>query len=205
MTKRVKTAILISDRGSNMQALLDACKQPNFPAEIVLVLSNNPNTVGLEVAEGFGIETHVVNHRDFSSRKEFDAVITKVLEERGVELVCLAGFMRLLSEEFIQTWRNRLINIHPSLLPAFTGLNTHERAIERGVKFTGCTVHYVRHEVDTGPIIAQAVVPVLAEDTPDTLAARILVEEHKIYPHALKLVASGAVRVEGEKLISISS
>lgn len=187
-----------------MLALLDACKSPEFPAETVLVLSNNPNTTGLEVAEGFGIENHVINHRDFSSRQEFDAVMTKIIKSRGVELVCLAGFMRLLSEEFIKTWRNKLINVHPSLLPAYTGLNTHQRAIDNGEKFAGCTVHYVRQEVDTGPIIAQATVPVLEDDTADTLAARVLEQEHKIYPEALKLVASGAVCVEGEKLITIA-
>lgn len=201
MTDRVKTAILISGRGSNMMSLLEACRSEEFPAQVTLVLSNNPHAPGLKAAQEFGIETRALDHRTFSTRTEFDVAVHEALVASGVELVCLAGFMRLLTQEFIDLWRDRMINIHPSLLPAFTGLNTHERALERGVKFAGCTVHYVRHEVDTGPIIAQAVVPVLPNDTADALAARVLTEEHNIYPQALKRVASGAVWVEGERLM----
>lgn len=197
----LKVGILISGRGSNMQALIEATTGGRAPAEIALVLSNRPDAGGLAAAEAAGIATAVVRHGDFDSREAFDEALHARLIEAGVELVCLAGFMRLLSAGFVNRWHNRLINIHPSLLPAFKGLDVHERAIEAGVRITGCTVHYVRAEMDTGPVIAQAAVPILADDTGDTLAARILAQEHVIYPLALRLIAEGRVRVVNERVL----
>lgn len=180
-----------------MQSLVKASKAEGFPAEIVTVLSNNPEAVGLDFAQEHDIPTKVINHRDFDNREDFDAEISEYLTSQRVDLICLAGFMRLLTPDFVNKWRDRIINIHPSLLPAFKGLHVHERAIESGARFTGCTVHYVRPEMDDGPIIAQAAVPILQNDTPDTLAARILVEEHRIYPLALRLIAERKVKVHG--------
>lgn len=199
MSARLKVAVLISGRGSNMQALARACAAPDFPAEIVLILSNLADAAGLEFARAAGIPTAVIPHRDFPDRASFDAAMDAEIRRHGAELICLAGFMRLLDSAFIEAWRDRMINIHPSLLPSFRGLDTHERALEAGVKFAGCTVHFVRPEVDTGPIIAQAAVPVLPHDTPDSLAARILEQEHVIYPMALRLVAEGRVTVDGDR------
>jgi len=193
----VKIAVLISSRGSNMQALVKASQAEDFPAEIVTVLSNNPDAAGLDFAKAHNIPTEVINHRDFKNREDFDQAISDYLESKQIDLICLAGFMRLLTPEFVNRWRDRIINIHPSLLPAFKGLHVHERAIESGTRFTGCTVHIVRPEMDDGPIIAQAVVPILQDDTPETLAARILVQEHKIYPAALKLMAERKVKIHG--------
>lgn len=197
---KLKVAILISGRGSNMQALVNASLADDFPAEIVLVLSNNPGAAGLEFAAANGIKTAVVNHRDFDDRESFDAKLNELVSSSGARLICLAGFMRLLTGEFVSQWRDRIVNIHPSLLPAFKGLHVHERAIETGVKFTGCTVHFVRPEMDDGPIIAQAAVPVLSGDTPDILADRILEQEHLIYPLALKLIGEGRVKIHGSKV-----
>lgn len=200
---RLKVGILISGRGSNMQALIEACRAADSPAEIVLVLSNDAAAGGLAHAGRAGIPTKVVPHRGFRDRASFDAAIDRELEAAGVELVCLAGFMRLLTDGFVAAWRDRMINIHPSLLPAFPGLDTHARALAAGVRFTGCTVHFVRPEMDTGPIIAQAVVPVRFDDTEASLAARVLEQEHRIYPLALHLIAEGRVRVEnGRTFIS---
>ena len=193
----MRVAVLISSRGSNMQALVNASKTDDFPAEIVTVLSNNPEAAGLEFAKSHDIPTKVINHRDFEDRESFDEALSEFLSAERVDLICLAGFMRLLTPDFVNRWRDRIVNIHPSLLPAFKGLHVHERALESGTRFTGCTVHYVRPEMDDGPIIAQAVVPILRDDTPETLAARILVEEHKIYPHALRLIAERKVKVHG--------
>ena len=198
---RLKTAILISGRGSNMQALIAACREPDAQAEIVLVLANNPDAPGLAHATAAGIPTAVVDHRSFADRGGFDAAVDSRLKAAGTQLVCLAGFMRLLTRGFVEAWRDRMINVHPSLLPAFPGLDTHRRAIEAGVRFAGCTVHYVRYETDTGPIVVQAAVPVRADDTPDTLAARVLVEEHRIYPQALRWIAAGRVHIQGERAI----
>ena len=192
---RRRVAILISGRGSNMAALLAAAAAPDYAAEISLVLSNRPEAEGLAKAAAAGAATAVVDHRAFPRREDFEAEIDAKLAEFGAEIVCLAGFMRLLTPWFIERWRNRLINIHPSLLPAFRGLRTHERALEAGVRVTGCTVHFVRVEMDEGPIIAQAAVPVLAGDTPESLAARVLEAEHRLYPHALGLLAGGAARI----------
>ncbi len=201
MSGRVPVAVMISGRGSNMAALIEACADPAFPAEIVLVLSNREDAKGLETAAAAGIPTKVIDYRGKGSREAFEDAAIEALEEAGAEYVCLAGFMRLLSGHFVERWRDRLINIHPSLLPAFPGLNTHERALQSGVKITGCTVHFVRAEMDSGPIIAQAAVPVSDRDTAEALAARVLKLEHQIYPAALSLVTSGKARVAGERVI----
>jgi phosphoribosylglycinamide formyltransferase-1 len=198
---RLKVGVLISGRGSNLQALIDACADPEFPAEIVLVLSNKADAYGLERARLASIRGQVVSHRDFPDKPSFEAAMDGALAAAGVELVCLAGFMRLLTAEFVDRWRDRMINIHPSLLPSFKGLDTHARALAAGVRFTGCTVHYVRPAMDEGPIIIQAAVPVLADDDDHVLADRVLVAEHRCYPLALRLIAEGRVRVEGERAI----
>ncbi len=198
---RQKLAVLISGRGSNLQSLIDACAVPDFPAEIALVLSNVEGVQGLERARKAKIQTSVISHRDFPDRESFeDAMHERILGVRP-DLVCLAGFMRILTDNFIKRWSNRLINIHPSLLPAFRGLHTHERVLEAGARFGGCTIHFVRPAMDDGPIIIQAAVPVRPDDTPDTLAARVLEQEHKIYPLAVRLIAEGRVRVVGERVI----
>lgn len=194
----MKTAILISGRGSNMAALVEAANEKGFPAEIALVVSNRPDAAGLAFAKEHGIATAVVDHKTYETREDFEDALHAALDGAGIELVCLAGFMRLLTERFVARWGDRLINIHPSLLPAFKGVNTHARALAAGVKVSGCTVHFVRAEMDSGPIIAQAAVPVLPGDTADDLAARVLEAEHRIYPLALRLVASGRARVVGD-------
>ena len=196
--ERLRVGVMISGRGSNMQALLEACAVADFPAEIVLVVSNEADAQGLVRAERAGVATQVIPHRDYADRAAFDAAVTAAFEAAGVELVCMAGFMRLVSEGFVERWRDRLINIHPSLLPLFKGLETHARALAAGVKLHGCSVHFVRHEMDSGPIIGQAAVPVLSGDTPETLAARVLEAEHRLYPRCLRLLAEGRVRVAGE-------
>ena len=202
----MRTAVLISGRGSNLQALIAATRAPDHPAEIALVLSNRPDAGGLGHAAAAGITSQVVDQAAFAgpdragARATYDAALTEALEAAGIELVCLAGFMRVLTGAFVAHWRDRLINIHPSLLPAFPGLDTHERALAAGVKLHGCTVHYVREEVDSGPIIGQAAVPVLAGDTPDSLAARVLAVEHRLYPACLRLVAEGRARVVDERV-----
>lgn len=196
---KLKLGVLISGRGSNLQALIDACAAPGFPAEIALVLSNKADAFGLERASKAGIATAVVDHRDHPGDKPaFEAAMDATLRQAGVELVCLAGFMRLLSPWFVGRWQDSLINIHPSLLPSFKGLHTHERALAAGVRFHGCTVHYVRPEMDDGPIIAQAAVPVLPGDDADRLAGRVLEAEHLLYPHAVRLIAEGRARVDGD-------
>jgi phosphoribosylglycinamide formyltransferase-1 len=197
---RLKVGVLISGRGSNLQALIDACADPAFPAEIVLVLSNKSDAYGLERARQAGIPAAVISHRDYADKPGFEAAMDDALNAAGVELVCLAGFMRLLTSGFVERWHNRLINIHPSLLPSFKGLDTHVRVIEAGVRFTGCTVHFVRPAMDEGPIILQAVVPILEGDDDHTLADRVLIAEHRCYPGALKLIAEGRAKVEGERV-----
>ncbi len=198
---RKKTAILISGRGTNMGALISAAMAPEYPAEIALVLSNRPDAKGLDRAREFDIPTAVVDHKDFSGDREaFEKQIDAVLQEHNIELVALAGFMRILTPFLVKAWTNRMINIHPALLPSFKGLATHERALEEGVKLHGATVHYVSSEMDDGPIIIQGAVPVLDQDTPDTLAKRVLEVEHKIYPKALALVASGKANVTGARV-----
>jgi phosphoribosylglycinamide formyltransferase-1 len=202
---RKRVAILISGRGSNMAALVAAACAPDYPAEIVRVIASRPDAAGIAIAAKAGVPTAVVDAKAHSNRPAFETALDTELAKVNVEIICLAGFMRLLSPEFVRRWRDRLINIHPSLLPAFPGLDTHARAIAAGVPEHGCTVHFVREGVDDGPIIAQAVVPVLSSDTPDTLAARVLVEEHRLYPTALALVASGRVRVDGNAVTITSA
>jgi len=188
---RKRVAILISDRGSNMLSLIEAAQRPDYPAEIALVISNRADAAGIDLARAAGVEAMVVPSRAYADRAAFEAELTRQLEAHRIEIVCLAGFMRVLTPAFVAHWRDRLINIHPSLLPAFQGLDTHARALAAGVTEHGCTVHYVREGVDDGPIIAQAKVPVRAGDTTETLAARVLAEEHRLYPAALALVAAG--------------
>ncbi|QDG78014.1 phosphoribosylglycinamide formyltransferase [Labrenzia sp. PHM005] len=195
---RKKIAILISGRGSNMGALISAAMDPSFPAEISLVLSNRPDAKGLQRAQDFGIPTAVVDHKDFGGDREaFEKSVDEILKANKIDIVVLAGFMRILSPYLVNAWAGRMINIHPALLPSFKGLATHERALEEGVKLHGATVHFVSAEMDDGPIIIQGAVPVLDHDTPDSLAARVLGVEHKIYPKALELVASGKAKVKG--------
>jgi phosphoribosylglycinamide formyltransferase 1 len=196
---RKRVAILISGRGSNMAALIEAAKDPAYPAETVLVVSNEPDAEGLKRAAEASIRTEVVEHRLFGrDREAFERALHRELVRFEVELVCLAGFMRILTPWFVRQWQGRLLNIHPSLLPAFKGLNTHARALAEGVKEHGATVHFVVPEMDSGPIIAQMAVPVRPGDTETTLAARVLDAEHRIYPMALRLVAEGRVRIVGE-------
>ena len=187
---RKRVAIVISGRGSNMMSLIEAARQPDYPAEIALVISNRADAAGVDLARAAGVEAVVVPSRSYSDRVAFEAELTRQLEARGIDIVCLAGFMRVLTPTFVARWRDRLINIHPSLLPAFKGLDTHARALTAGLAEHGCTVHYVREGVDDGPVIAQATVSIRPEDTPETLAARVLAEEHKLYPAALAVVAS---------------
>lgn len=200
MTRR-RVGILISGGGSNMAALIAAAAALDFPAEIAIVVSNRPDAGGLAKAAAAGIKTAVVDHKAYADRPSFEDAVDAVLAAHGVELVCLAGFMRLLTSGFVTRWHDRMLNVHPALLPSYKGLHTHERALADGVKIAGATVHLVRPEMDVGPIIAQGAVPVLADDTPATLAARVLTVEHRIYPLALKLIASGAARIEGERVL----
>jgi phosphoribosylglycinamide formyltransferase-1 len=199
---RKRVAILISGRGANMAALIAAAKDPDYPAEIAVVLSNRPDAGGLGRASAEGIVTAVVDHAEFGKDREgFERAVQALLEAHRIDIVCLAGFMRLLTPGFVTRWSGRMINIHPALLPCFKGLRTHERALEAGVKIHGATVHFVVPEVDSGPIIAQAAVPVLDHDTPDTLAARVLAAELRIYPLALGLVAGGKSSIAGHGMV----
>jgi len=190
LSKKIKVAVLISGNGTNLQALINACIAPSYPAEIVLVISNTANAKGIVRAREAGITTRIIDHTNYSSREEFDTELSMTLSNSQCKLVCLAGFMRILSESFVNTWANSILNIHPSLLPSFPGTKTHERALEAGVKVSGCTLHFVTAELDAGPIIGQAAVPVLENDTPKTLANRVLIEEHKLYALGLELVAN---------------
>ncbi|MBI1181357.1 MAG: phosphoribosylglycinamide formyltransferase, partial [Alphaproteobacteria bacterium] len=174
----MRFAILISGRGSNMNALLEACREPGHPAEPVVVISNRADAAGLQTAASFGVPTRVVSHRDYPTRQAFDEALHRAITESGAEFICLAGFMRILESAFVDRWRDRILNIHPSLLPAYRGLHTHQRVLDDGVRFSGCTVHFVRPEMDNGPIVFQACVPVEADDNEDTLAARVLEWEH---------------------------
>ncbi len=189
MKKRV--GVLISGRGSNMRALVKACEDPLYPAQIACVVSNKADAGGLEFARSQGISTHVISHKDFASREAFDAALDAYLQSQRLDLICCAGFMRIMTPVLIKPWEGRMLNIHPSLLPAYRGLHTHERAIADGAKLAGCTVHLVTEELDGGPIIAQASVPVFSDDTVDALQERVLAKEHQLYVKALKLVASG--------------
>jgi len=194
-------AILISGRGSNLQSLIEACAADDFPARIVGVISNNPEAYGLERARAANIPASVINHRDFSDREAFDEAIDQQLRNFKAKFICLAGFMRILDSRFVTRWRDRILNIHPSLLPSFKGLHTQERALEAGVRFTGCTVHIVRPEMDEGPIILQAALAVDPEDDADNLSEKVLKLEHIIYPEALKLMAQGRVSINGNRAI----
>jgi phosphoribosylglycinamide formyltransferase-1 len=193
LIKKVRTAVLISGRGSNLAALIEACRAPDFPAEIALVISNVDTAEGLSVAAAAHIPAKTISHKAFATREDFDGAIDAALNEAGIELICEAGFMRIHSDDFVRKWQGRILNIHPSLLPAFKGIRVHQQAIDAGVRISGCTVHFVVPELDSGPIISQAAVPVFPDDTAATLQARVLVEEHKLYPAALKLVAEGKV------------
>lgn len=200
---RKRTVVLISGRGSNMAALVAAARAPEYPAEIVAVMANRPDAAGLSFAADLGISTAVVDHKAYRSRSAFDQALDAAIRAHRPDIIALAGFMRLLAEDFVAAWRDRLINIHPSLLPSFRGTDTHARALAAGVKIHGCTVHYVRAEMDDGPIIAQAAVPVRADDTEASLAARVLAAEHRLYPAALALVASGKALVVDGRVIGL--
>ena len=184
-----------------MDALIEAARDPHYPADIALVLSNQPDAAGLNKAKAAGIAVAAVDHKIYAGREEFERAVHIILETYAIDLICLAGFMRLLTPWFINQWRGRLINIHPALLPSYRGLNTHERALADGVKIHGCTVHFVVPEMDEGPIIAQAAITVLDTDTVETLGARVLSQEHRLYPMALNLVASGALQIIGNRVI----
>ena len=194
---RARLAVLLSGSGSNLQALLDACAQEDFPAEVACVISNVPTAFALERAKKSGVPAVVLDHKAFGSRVDFEKALAETLVSAGVEWVCLAGFMRLLSADFLAGFPGRVLNIHPALLPAFPGLHAQRQALERGVKIAGCTVHFVDAGTDTGPIIAQAAVPVLPGDDEASLSARILAEEHKLYPLAVRLAVTGKVKQEG--------
>lgn len=196
---RKRAAIFISGRGSNMTALLKAMAEPDYPAEATLVFSNNPDAPGLKIAADAGVKTAAVDHRPFKGdRPAFEAEIARVMAENRIDLICLAGFMRILTGDFVDQWRDRMVNIHPSILPAFKGLETHQRALDAGVAFQGCTVHLVRAEMDDGPILGQALLRINADDDAGCLAGRVLELEHQLYPAALRSWLSGEIRLEGE-------
>lgn len=196
---RTRLGVLISGRGSNLQALIDASAQPEYPATVAAVVSNAPDAYGLVRARKHGIETAVFEHRSYADRAAFETAITDFLERREIEVVCLAGFMRILTATFVTRWCNRLINIHPSLLPAYRGLNTHERVLAAGEGEHGCTVHLVRPELDSGPLLLQAKTPVRPDDNAETLAARVLELEHLIYPRAVAWLSEGRVAVRDDR------
>ncbi|MDQ1195493.1 phosphoribosylglycinamide formyltransferase [Agrobacterium sp. SORGH_AS 787] len=198
---RKRVVVFISGSGSNMVALAEACRETDFPAEIACVISDKPTAGGLAKAQGFGIPTLVFERKNYASKSEHEAAILAALSELAPDIICLAGYMRLISGEFIAPYEGRIINIHPSLLPLFPGLHTHQRAIDSGMKITGCTVHFVTEGMDEGPVIGQAAVPVIAGDTAESLAARVLTVEHKLYPLSLKLLAEGKVRMESGKVV----
>ncbi|SFB49975.1 phosphoribosylglycinamide formyltransferase-1 [Rhizobium sp. NFR07] len=196
-----RVVVFISGGGSNMLSLADECESADFPAEIVAVISDKPTAGGIAKAEARGIRTFVFERKAYADKAEHEAAILAALDEIKPDIICLAGYMRLISGEFINRYEGRMLNIHPSLLPLFPGLHTHQRAIDAGMKIAGCSVHFVTEGMDEGPIVAQAVVPVIAGDTADTLAARVLTVEHKLYPLALKLLAEGKVKMDGGKAI----
>jgi phosphoribosylglycinamide formyltransferase-1 len=196
---RVRVAVLISGRGSNLQSLIDAARAPDYPAEIALVFSNKEDAPGLYVARAADVPVKVISHKNFATREDFDHAIDAVLREAKIDLVAEAGFMRIHSEWFTKAWEGKLLNIHPSLLPLFPGIRVHQQALDAGVKESGCTVHFVVPELDAGPTIMQSAVPVLPGDTAETLAARILVQEHKLYPEAVKAVALGKAKLKSGK------
>jgi phosphoribosylglycinamide formyltransferase-1 len=196
--RKARTAVLISGRGSNMMALVEAARDPAYPAEIACVVSNRADAKGLDFASAHGIPARVIDHKAYASREQFEATLDSYLRSMHVEIIALAGFMRVLTAGFIAGWEGRMINIHPSLLPAYKGLHTHERALADGAKLHGCSVHLVTPELDGGPVLMQAEVPVLPGDTPESLAARVLIEEHKLYPRALAMLAGRLARKDTE-------
>jgi len=200
MSKKLHIGVLASGGGTNLQSIIDRCQDGSLDAEIAVVICNNPGAGALERAAQAGITTRCINHRDFSHREAFDTAVVSALQESGVELVVLAGFMRIITQTFIDAFPDRVINIHPALLPSFPGLHVQQQAIDYGARFSGCTVHFVDGGVDTGPILIQAVVSVLQDDTAETLAARILEQEHRIYPRAIQLIAEDRVRVNGRRV-----
>ncbi|HEY7321292.1 MAG TPA: phosphoribosylglycinamide formyltransferase [Candidatus Binatia bacterium] len=200
MRRAVPVGVLISGSGTNLQSIIDAIEAEELDAKIQLVLSNRAEAYGLVRAKKHGIPVEVLDHKRFSSREDFDQAVVDILRDREVELVVLAGFMRLLSPVFVRAYSNRIMNIHPALLPAFPGLHVQKKALEHGVRFSGCTVHFVNEECDEGPIIIQAVVPVFPDDTEESLAARILEQEHRIYPRAIQLYSEGRLRIEGRRV-----
>ncbi|MBM6580138.1 phosphoribosylglycinamide formyltransferase [Microvirga sp. BT689] len=200
MTRR-RVAILISGRGSNMASLIEAARAPDFPAEIALVLSNRPDAAGLERAKAAGIAALAIDHKAFPDRESFDRALDAALGEHDIAFICLAGFMRVLTDGFVERWSGRMINIHPSLLPLYRGTQTHRRALEDGVLVHGCTVHFVVPELDAGPIISQAAVPVVPGDTQESLAARVVVQEHRLYPQALRMICDGTARLENGRVV----
>ena len=193
----MRIAVFISGRGTNLKALLDAAEKPSFPGEIALVVSNRPGAPGLQFATDAGVSHCVVDHSDFATREDFEAALNDQLALAKIDLICLAGFMRILTAGFVDGWKGRLMNIHPSLLPSFRGLNVHERMIDAAVKIAGCTVHFVSSEMVAGPIIGQAALPVLPDDTAETLAARLLVLENKLYPECLRVIVDKGARLSG--------
>jgi phosphoribosylglycinamide formyltransferase 1 len=201
MARQIPIGVLISGSGTNLQSIIDAIEAQKLDAKIEIVLSNKADAYGLARAQNHGIETEVLEHKNFPSREAYDQAIVDLLRGRGVELVVLAGFMRLLSPVFIKAYSNRIMNIHPALLPSFPGLHVQKKAVDHGVRFSGCTVHFVNEECDEGPIIIQAVVPVFPDDTDETLAARILTQEHRIYPRAIQLYAEGRLHIVGRKVL----
>lgn len=198
---RLKIAVLISGRGSNLSALINACKSESMPASIVAVISNRPDAAGLVRAQRAGLPITVIDHRQYRTRKAFEVDLDTAIRDYQANFVCNAGFMRILTEWFVRRWYDKHLNVHPSLLPAYPGLDTHKRAIKDGARITGCTVHFVRATLDTGPILIQAAVPVLQDDTPNSLADRVLATEHKIYPAAVRLLAEGRVSIINERVI----
>jgi len=200
MSERHPIAVLVSGGGTNLQAIIDACERGEIPCRVALVLSNKEEAYGLVRAKKHGIPTEIVRHRDFPSREAFDARLVETIRRSGAELVCLAGFMRVLTPLFVQAFQNRILNIHPALLPSFPGTHGQKQALEYGVRFSGCSVHFLDEGVDTGPIIVQAVVPVYDDDTEDSLGARILTQEHRIYPMAIRLFFEGRLKIEGRRV-----
>ncbi len=198
---RCRVAILISGRGSNMVSLIEAARAPGFPAEIALVLSNRPDAGGLERAREAGLATVAVDHKEYPTREAFEQAMDDALRSHGIDFICLAGFMRVLTDWFVERWSGRMVNIHPSLLPLFRGTHTHRRALEEGMLVHGCTVHFVVPELDAGPIIAQAVVPVVPGDTEESLTARVIVQEHRLYPQALRMICDGSARLENGRVV----
>jgi phosphoribosylglycinamide formyltransferase-1 len=200
VTERLRLGCLASGGGSNLQTIIDRCRDGSLPAEISVVISNKPDSGALQRARRAGIPALCIDHRNYPSREDFDRAVVAALLEAGVELIVLAGFMRLISDVFLDAFPGRIMNIHPALLPAFPGLHVQRKALEYGARVTGCTVHFVDGGVDTGPIVIQAVVPILDDDTEESLSARILEQEHRIYPRAIELFAQGRLRIDGRRV-----